>query len=134
MRTYLNKNLELQFEYPDNWRAIENKTKNVVSVYDPIAGHGALQFSLYDTNNDGKIDPGRSLNDLLESKYQKFNIQQGKNHAFCSLIDDNENRSWYYWVIQHGSSLIFVSYNCEKEDAGKEENDVNRIIDSLQYP
>ena len=126
MKTYTDDKFGFVFLYPDN--CTYEKEDNVISVYDEENGLGALQFSIYYIGNENKIDLKIELEDFLED-YDSFEVEIVNDLAYSKFID--ESRVWQYWLFQKGNTLILASYNCEKEDTGKEDTMVNKILSSF---
>jgi hypothetical protein len=91
---YLNANLKLLI--PDNWE-IENHG-SIISLFDPIDGIGALEFSFYDVPNVDSLNLVKELEEYLSDKYEEVNIIFNNTDAYFSTIFDN--RYWRYWLIK----------------------------------
>ena len=54
MRRYTDDKFGFVFLYPNDWTW--EKEDNVISIYNPENGLGALQFSIYYVGNDSRVD------------------------------------------------------------------------------
>lgn len=126
MKSYTDDKFGFAFLYPDDW--VWEKEDNVISVYDAENGLGALQFSIYYVGNDSEINLKSELEGFLQ-EYNSFEVKMIDGFAY-SKLKDNE-RVWQYWFFQRGNSLVLASYNCEIEDKGKEDEIINKVLDSF---
>ena len=127
MTTYHSNALNFSIAFPDNWTHEEDG--NVLSVYDSNQGVGALQFSSYEVDDIASVDLKAELEDYVSDRHEKFSIQEVSGYAFCKSEDEKGN-IWKYWIFKRGSTLVFASYNCLKEDVGKEDAKIEAIIKS----
>jgi hypothetical protein len=128
MRVHNSKGLNFSISYPDDWSVEEDG--NVLSVYDPVNGNGALQFSSYEVNGIDPINLKEALGDYLSDRHEDFKVQELDGYSFCKC-DDQKGNQWEYWAFARGVTLIFSSYNCSKEDVGKEDDKINSIVKSV---
>ncbi|GAA3934939.1 hypothetical protein GO495_15050 [Chitinophaga oryziterrae] len=118
------------FTYPNSWQIEQDK--NVISLYDPINGVGSIQFSIYYASNSQNISLKDELEDYVSDKHNKFVISVNDLYACTNyLLDEDGVRYWKYWLFIKDNMLVFASYNCEKEDYGKEEKIVDEIMNAL---
>jgi hypothetical protein len=127
VKKYSNKQKGLQFQYPENW--IAELDEDVLSVYDPQSGVGALQFSTYSVPDMHQIDVRRELAAFLEGKPVLINVNAAADCAYSDYIDNDESY-WKHWLFLIENVLVFVTYNCAKEDAAKEAEQVEAIVAS----
>ena len=114
---------------PDNWELVDDK--EIIAIYDSYNGLGALQFSFYQIPNQNKVSLTNELEDFLFDKYENMKVIIVDNNAYFD-IEDEEGIYWRYWLQEVFQKLIFISYNCEKSNRGKEDEVVNAIIKSLK--
>lgn len=126
MKSYTDDKFGFVFLYPEDW--VWEKEDNVISVYDPERGLGALQLSIYYVGNDGQIDLKAELEDFLQD-YSSFKVEMMGDVAYSKLKDDG--RFWQYWFFRKGNSLILASYNCEIKDRGEEDEAIMGILSSF---
>lgn len=127
MKKYCDKTTGLYFEYPDEWSL--EKDENVLSLYDPIDGVGAIQFSMYKVPNDKNLGLKQELDEYLtDNGYVNFEIKKGNSFVYTHV--SQENKYWQYWMFIKDDYLIFVSYNCQIDDSSKEIEEINNIVDS----
>ena len=119
---------DLKLRLPRNWEAQEEG--NVISLYDPKKGLGALQFSIYFVENAADISLADELQDFLEDKSDDAEVKDCGNYSY-SQFHDEEDTFWRYWVFKEGSHIIFTSYNCSSEDAGSENKSIDKIMKSV---
>jgi hypothetical protein len=130
MKIYKYQGVDLGFSYPDNW--VIEKEENIVSIYDPLYGIGALQFSFYLVANPQTIFKKDELEDYIRDRHDSFEVTVNGNCAFSTYLDDKKGRYWKYWLFLKNKTLLFAFYNCQKEDVGKEEKIIDEIIASAQ--
>ena len=123
---YMDNKFGFIFFYPNDW--IWEKEENIITVYNPKNGLGALQFSIYYVGNDREINLKVELEDFLED-YNSFKVEIIEGKAYSRIKD--EDRIWYYWFFQSGNSLILATYNCEIKDEGKENELIKNILNSF---
>lgn len=127
-KTYRLTGTNLKLRLSRNWEVQEDG--NVISVFDPKKGLGALQFSIYLVEDAVGIDVANELRDFLEGKTVDAEIASYGNHAY-SQFHDEEETFWRYWVFREGNHIIFASYNCSSEDTGSEDWSIDKIIKSV---
>lgn len=127
MKTYDSTDLNFSIVYPDTWTYEEDG--NVLSVYDSKDGVGALQFSSYEVDNITSIDLKEELEDYVSDKHENFKVQRLDKYAFCKCEDEKGN-VWRYWIFTRENTVIFASYNCLKEDVGKEDAEIDAVVKS----
>lgn len=113
---------------PDDW--IVDSNDIAVSVYDPINGVGALQISIYQHKSSPEINLKSYLEDYLGDKFENISISQSDRYVTASSLN-KENEWWKFWLFMKGNSLIFASYNCDKDNIYKEETIAENIVESL---
>jgi hypothetical protein len=129
MTTYHSNALNFSIAFPANWTHEEDG--NVLSVYDSKEGVGALQFSSYEVDDIASVDLKAELEDYVLGRHEKFSIKEVEGYAFCKGEDEDEKGNiWKYWIFKRGSTLVFASYNCLKEDVGKEDTKIEAIVKS----
>ena len=117
----------IEVKMPDNWKVEEEG--NVVSLYDPENGVGALQFSIYKANSSS-INVSDELEDYIDDKHEHLDIKQISNYAYCDIIDEDDVY-WRYWLFLKMDDVVFVSYNCDETDKNHEYDLINDIIESV---
>jgi hypothetical protein len=125
MKTYTSDNLNLSIVLPDNWNVEENES--IISVYDALDGAGAVQFSSYEVDDIDSINLTEALEDYLSDRHEAFKVEEKNGYAFSKSVDA-EGGQWRYWVFMRSNTLVFTSYNCLKEDIGKEDVEVDAIV------
>ena len=128
MKSYKYRGNGIEFVLPDNWDIEESD--NVISFFDSDNGVGALQFSFFQVRNEKNIVLKDELADLLDNQFSK-EIIINNNCAEAFRLEENENKYWKYWLFLKEEFLIFASYNCQKDDKGKEDRIVNEIVYSV---
>ncbi|MDB5146204.1 MAG: hypothetical protein JWQ57_224 [Mucilaginibacter sp.] len=115
-------------EIPDNWKA--EITQGLISLFDPINGLGVMQFSFYIIKNAYSLNLVDELEEYLKDKYEGANANLIDDFAYFDIVSSS-GIFWRYWLLRKKTNIIFVSYNCAKEDIGKEDNIVDNIIRSI---
>lgn len=129
MKTYSSKEANLSFVYPDNWTV--EQERNLISVFDNEHGVGALQFSFYPVRTTENIGLEYELEEYIIKRHGSAEVIRNNDFVFSNSIKDARNKYWRYWLFLRVNFLILVSYNCQKDDAGKEDEVVNQIITSI---
>ncbi|MGK9126704.1 hypothetical protein M1D52_22000 [Olivibacter sp. SA151] len=111
---------------PEEWEVYQEE--GVVTIYDPVKGVGALQLSLYGTGKE--VDVLGELKDYLSDKYEDITVSLLNGRAYFETVDEDEVY-WRYWLFLKKGEIIFVSYNCDEEEKGKETTVVDEIIRSI---
>ena len=119
---------DLKLRLSRNWEVQEEG--NVISVFDPKNGLGALQFSIYFVEAAVGINVANELRDFLEDKTADAEITSFDNYAYSQFYDEEET-FWRYWIFREGNHIIFASYNCSSEDAGSEDGSIDKIMKSV---
>jgi hypothetical protein len=128
MKTYKYKEADLSFIYPDNWTVLQET--NMISVYDSEHGLGALQFSFYQVGNAEGLLLKDELEEYIIKRHGSAEVLKSKDFVFSNYLEGIGKRYWKYWLFLKTSILIFVSYNCQEDDIGKEDEIVGNIIHS----
>lgn len=128
MKKYIVKGTSFTFNYPDDWE-IED-SGNVVSVYEPKRGAGALQFSYYIVENPETIVVGNELKEYVEGKYGNADIIADKVRAYCDITLADSKAYWRFWMFLIEKNVIFATYNCSLDARGSEDEIVNKIVES----
>ena len=113
---------------PDSWE--QEKRDNLVTLYDPVAGVGALQFLFYKASNPDSIDLGKELGGYLEDKHDGVDIKQSTKYAYCSVVDE-DGVYWRYWLFLKLGDVAFASYTCDEAVKKQEYGLIDDIIKSL---
>lgn len=128
MKTYTSKAANLSFVYPDDWTV--EQEKNLISVFDNEHGVGALQFSLYQARTLENLRLEDELEEYVIKRHGSAEILKRKDFVFSNYLPGTGKRIWKYWLFSKANYLIFVSYNCEENDIGKEDEEVSNIVHS----
>jgi hypothetical protein len=129
MLTYFQKRDSiLSFKYPNGWVVLDEG--EIISVYNPTDGLGALQFSLYPIQEESEVDQISDFNWLLSERHPGLEIQAKNNYLYCDTIDQ-DFVFWKYWFFYKDSVYIFATYNCAYESIGVEDKQIEIIIESV---
>lgn len=118
----------ISFSFPSNW--LVEHDNNLISVFDPQNGVGALQFSIYEIKDTNSINLVEKLSDYLEEKHGAVSVKLFIDYSYSDLTDE-DGVYWRYWLFSKKNRIIFVSYNCAQEDIGQEDTEIMQIIKSL---
>ena len=119
---------DFAIKIPENWVSIGEQ--EVISVYDPKNGKGALQFSFYTVEDAISLNLVDELQDFLKGKNFSTTPSLKNDTAYLATTAEN-NKYWRYWLIRRDETIIFVTYNCSNEDIGSDDNFVEEIISSI---
>ncbi len=114
--------------FPDDWTV--EMEGNIVSVYNPVNGVGALQFSIYQSFDSSDINLKEFLAEYLRDKFRNLNISEFDKYVTAESID-LENKWWKFWLFTKTKALIFASYNCSKDFILEEQFKAEKIVESL---
>lgn len=117
----------LDITIPDNWKI--EKDENITSLFDSDNGLGALQFSFYKMPISKTINVVDELKDYLLDKYADIKVHLVSKFAYSSII--NKDLYWRYWLLKKDKTIVFISYNCNEADMGKEDSVIDEIINSI---
>ncbi|HEV8283660.1 MAG TPA: DUF3805 domain-containing protein [Chitinophagaceae bacterium] len=129
MKIFKDENRKLYFSYPDKWEIAQDES--TLSIYDPVDGLGVLQISSYNVPDPKEISIKDELEEFIEERHNEITVHLTDDFAYTPYLIDENKRYWKYWLILKKNTLIFCSYNCQKEDFGKEEKTLNEIIASI---
>lgn len=119
---------ELTLMLPRSWEV--HQDDNVISIFDPRNGLGALQFSIYYSEQPQHVDIGNELCIFLKDKTVLAEITILDKLSYSQFIDSG-GTFWRYWMMKSNTQIFLISYNCALDDMGKEDTVVDDIISSL---
>ncbi len=117
---------------PNVWQGVFDDEEEYDILYNPD-GPGELQFSAV------RHDIELSFNDLKNiaaediqggARIQELELGDFRGFLFDYDIDEDY---WCEWYLARGRLMLFVTYTCPMEDDGKEYDDVDLIMGTLQY-
>ena len=126
MKVYNLPEIGLFFRCPDDW--IVEQEKYIVSIFDPVKGVGALQFSCYNIGSQQEVALKDELADFIKDKHDRYEINVIGNCSFTNYIEGKNDRQWKYWLFLKSNILTFTSYSCHRDDVGKEDKIINNIV------
>jgi hypothetical protein len=135
---------EFSLTVPAGWEDITSTLENPdapLTIADPIAGVGALQFSvsMYESGKPPSIGP----QDLL-SLLDDFAVQQGFDDPFdFSAYSDElmiEGASFHagenlirVWYATDGQNMMLITYVCDRADSHCETSQIERSVQSIRF-
>jgi len=120
----------LSFHYPDNWSGEYDTEDHTILFCEPNEEYGSLQFSILYPPENEDVSLKNWLDEKLRKWHEEFTITENKHYARSEHVND-EGRSWRYWAIRKDNMVLFATYNCDGEYQGKEDQIVDKIIDSI---
>lgn len=115
---------------PAGW---EHEAEDTLDTFADPDGVGALQISSM-TKSSGDVTDA----DLIES-IEDMKLADGAREAAAhgpfvgyTLRQEEDAQAGQYWFLRAGAVLLFVTYFCAKEDAGREAAAVKKALDSLR--
>ncbi len=126
MKTFKYNDSDFSLLLPDNW--ILEREENLLSIYDPENGVGALQLSIYYIEESRKVSLKDELIEFLAARHQSFDVNEQVGYAFCHVNEDGVY--WKYWLIQKANIIAFATYNCAMIESNKETELIESIIQS----
>lgn len=126
----------LELDLPTGWEFDESE--GVLSLYDPLNGKGALQISSYSVQNSSDIDPRIELAEFIAGHFEEpvnesdilFNVSEKEGYSFYEM--DTKTDHWIFLIFLQDNVVLFISYNCEQEDKGVENEPIWSILSSLK--
>lgn len=118
-------------DVPKGW---EHEAEDTLDTFFDPDGVGALQISSL-TKSGGDVTDAElveSIEDMKLSDRPRTPAAFGAftGHALEKLHDNGQ--AGRYWFLRTGPLLLFVTYFCEKQDAGKEARIVEKALGSLR--
>lgn len=128
----------IRLEAPDDW--VVEEEDNVVSLFRPETGCGALQFSLmsYKVAPPNVEEHAVGLLTMFEHNrtgqmktLRSWRANQGNEAVAVYAEISTADRWWEAWLITDGKRRVLLTYNCETEDKGAERSQYALILRSL---
>ncbi len=123
---------EWSVEIPESWdHAFE---EGVLAMTNPH-GAGALQFTSVTKTEQGDVTDDDLEEFIEDSDYGELDrepIELGGFTGFRLEGEDDRDRAWQFWFLRAGTLLLFVSYNCEQDAVGEEEEAIAEALASLR--
>jgi len=132
MTNYNLKNLQINTRA--NWHLEEEE--DVINIYDQENGVGVIQISIFEIPATSKADLktelfefiGNFLDlDIRDKITTTTTVENG--YAYTELFVNG--RYWIYIILRNKNTVLFMTYNCEKEDKGIEDEVVWEVIRSI---
>jgi len=111
-------------DMPKGWTYEE--TGLSVAFYNP-GGIGTLNVSVYRKDELVTDSDLRELADCVRLSPVGACDASGFT---CNVIQGN--RFWIKWWLRSGNVMVFVTYNCDIQDQGTEENEIDHLISSIE--
>jgi len=126
----------LELDLPTGWEFDESE--GILSLFDPLNGKGALQISSYSVQNSSHIDLRIELAEFIAGHFEEpvneseiqSSISERKGYSFYEL--DTKTDHWIFLIFLQENVVLFISYNCELEDKGVEQEPIWSILSSLK--
>lgn len=119
-------------KYPRTWEVEEDEGYS--TFFEPESGVGAFQVSAYETPSPQDCE-AILLEYLADHGIQSsqcertVETQNGKCIAACRYTEN----AWFrrVWFISEDNRLLMLTYNCKTEHRGKEDRQIESIIESV---
>jgi len=121
-------NYYLTYDYPDDWLGEYDDGQIVFENRE--SPMGALLFSVFYPPADAEVDLKVRLEDMVGINAADIYLYPKENMVRFQYITIGD-RSWRYWAIKRDAMVLFGSYNCELSQRGKEDDIVDRIVNSI---
>lgn len=115
-------------ELPDGWDSWRDPECDAMV---PPTDLGVLQISAARNMHGPATD--QDLLDLMERNEQEAATRVdvgGFVGYYCAIVEDGTH--WRRWVLRHDDMAVFVTYNCDVQDAGRENRDIDEVLATLQ--
>jgi hypothetical protein len=118
-------------DVPAGW---EHETEDTLDTFFDPDGVGALQISSL-TKGGGDVTDAElieSIEDMKLAECPRVAAAFGPftGYALEKLHDDGQ--AGRYWFLRAGPLLLFVTYFCDRQDAGKEARIVEKSLNTLR--
>jgi hypothetical protein len=117
-------------DVPEGW---EHEAEDTLDTFFDPDGVGALQFSSF-TKGSGDVtdlDLFESIEDMKLAGVSRRSVAFGPFEGYA-LEREESDQSGRYWFLRAGPLLLFVTYCCERQDAGKEARLVAKALATLR--
>ena len=114
---------------PDNWE--EEHDAEGVTLFNPD-GLGALEISAVE--RDEPVDDGfleYMAAEHLEAGAEPDEVEYGDFEGLEFSYDDDGNY-WREWYLRADNLMLYVTYHCPLADEGREDDEVDAILETLQ--
>ena len=117
-----------QLDLPDNW--VTETEEEVTVLYDPD-GPGTLEISAYENEDIISIDDlGEIAAENIEDEVEAEEISVGDFEGFSFCYSD-EDEFLCEWYLSSGKIMLFITYICELDYEGEEDDVVDAILETL---
>lgn len=114
---------------PDDWE--EEHDGEGVTLFNPD-GFGALEISAVE--RDEPVDDGfleYMAAEHLEAGAEPDDVEFGDFEGLEFSYDD-EGNYWREWYLGADTLMLYVTYHCPLADEGREDDEVDAILETLQ--
>lgn len=118
-------------DVPMGW---EHETEDALDTFFDPDGVGALQFSSI-TKSSGDVteaDLVESIGDMKLADVPRRAAAFDPFTGYALAKQHEDGQAGQYWFLRAGPVMLFVTYFCEKSDAGKEARIVAQALGSLR--
>ena len=118
-------------DVPPGW---EHETEDTLDTFFDPGGVGALQFSSI-TKSSGDVTDGdlvESIEDMKLADVPRAAAAFGPFTGFALSKQHDDGQAGRYWFLRAGPLLLFATYFCDKQDAGREARAVTKALASLR--
>ena len=126
MKTYESENWSINL--PDDWE--EEHDDEGVTLFNPD-GCGALEISALE--QEEAIDDGfleYMAAEHLESGAEPDEVEFGDFEGLEFSYGDDGNY-WREWYLRADNLMLYITYNCPLQDEGRENDEVEAILETL---
>jgi hypothetical protein len=119
------------FDVPPGW---EHEAEDTLDTFFDPEGVGALQFSSL-TKSSGDVtdaDLVESIEDMKLEDVPRAPASFGPFTGFTLGKEHDDGQAGQYWFLRAGRVLLFATYFCAKQDAGREERAVMKALATLR--
>lgn len=118
-------------DVPAGW---EHEAEDTLDTFFDPDGVGALQISSL-TKGSGDVtdaDLVESIEDMKLADRPRAEAALGPFTGYTLEKTHEDGQAGRYWFLRAGPLLLFVTYFCEKQDAGKEAGIVAKALSTLR--
>lgn len=129
----------IRLSVPTNWTLIEEDNK--ISIYNSLNGYGAITISFIVRSEKEKPSKDELVKFTeLQVKNRKIygsdltiHIKSDSKHLVSETEYVDGDDYWRLWYLMDQTRVVFVTYNTEIIHKHKEIDDVDLIVESIEF-
>ncbi|HEY3698228.1 MAG TPA: hypothetical protein VGK97_02780 [Spongiibacteraceae bacterium] len=114
-------------DLPEEWGAEQDEETIVISDQDGI---GALEITRLESKADNEVDLGALAKDWMPNDVPATKVRVGDFNGLYFQYED-EGDAVREWLLRSGNLNLLVSYACDCDDAGLDDEVIDEILETL---